>query len=69
MITDDDIMTGPTAAEVPMESWRLRRMVDRGLCPKPRKIGRYSVFSRSDISAIREAARKLGWTHEAVATA
>jgi DNA-binding transcriptional MerR regulator len=61
MRSDQDILIGDVAAEIPMESWRLRRLADRGLCPAPRRVGRYRVFRREDIPAIRAAAIKAGF--------
>jgi DNA-binding transcriptional MerR regulator len=61
MNADQDVLIGDVAAEIPMESWRLRRLADRGLCPAPKRVGRYRVFRREDIPAIREAAIKAGF--------
>jgi DNA-binding transcriptional MerR regulator len=60
MNANQDVLIGDVAAEIPMESWRLRRLADRGLCPAPKRVGRYRVFRREDIPAIREAAIKAG---------
>jgi len=64
-VPEDDLLIGAVAAELNIESWRVRRLADRGLCPQPRRLGRYRVFSRSDIPAIREAADRAGYLNRA----
>jgi len=61
MITSDDVLIGSVADEVGIDSWRLRMLADRGLCPQPQRLGRIRVFKRSDIPAIREAAHLAGY--------
>ena len=55
-----DRFIGDIADMVGCQSWRLRRLAERGLVPS-RKIGRQFVFDVDDVPAIREAAERAGY--------
>lgn len=54
------IALGDVAAAVGCESWRLRRLFERGVLPEPQRVGGYRVFQASEIPTIRLAAEKAG---------
>jgi hypothetical protein len=51
---------GKAALAVPCQEWQLRRLADAKLVPC-NLAGSYRVFSRSDLPAIRAAAREKGY--------
>jgi DNA-binding transcriptional MerR regulator len=40
--------------------WKIATLADLGLLPPPRLIGRYAVYSREDLPAVRAALVKAG---------
>ena len=54
-----DRFIGDIADLVGCQSWRLRRLAERGLIPS-RKIGRQLVFDVADVPAIQAVARQAG---------
>lgn len=62
MTSERDYMTiGEAAERIGIRQWKLGRLYERGLLPRPPKLGPYRVVRESDLPAIVEAARKVGY--------
>ena len=68
MAADADISTiGEVASEISRRTraairpWMIRRLIDRGLLPVPRRVGPYRVFTAKDLPQIERAVREAGY--------
>jgi hypothetical protein len=60
--TIDRVLTiGEAAERIGAQTWRLQRLIARGLFPEPQRIGRTRVVLEDDLPAIAEAMRQAGY--------
>jgi DNA-binding transcriptional MerR regulator len=52
---------GEAADLLGVQSWRLRRLFERGLLGEPERVGRTRVVRREQLPRIREALEKAGY--------
>ena len=55
---------GQAAERLGAQSWRLRRLYQRGLLPEPQWVGRSRVVNEDDLPQIRTALEKAGYLPE-----
>ncbi len=52
---------GPVAARFNVETWKLRRLFERGLLPPAPRVGPYRVIAESDLPRVEQALRSAGY--------
>jgi hypothetical protein len=60
-LTEHSLTLGELASRIGCESWRIRRLFERKLLPEPRRVGKFRVFSESDVEAVRKVAESAGY--------
>jgi DNA-binding transcriptional MerR regulator len=62
MTTVPNLMTiGEVADRFSCQSWKIQRLVSRGLLPAPHRVGPYRVFNAKDLPAIKKALEDAGY--------
>jgi hypothetical protein len=58
----EELLTiGQVGDELKVQSWKVRRLYERGLLPEPPRLGRNRWIARSSLSAVREALLAHGY--------
>lgn len=58
---DDWLTVGQVAELLGAQTWRVQRLIERGLGPKPSRIGRHQVFRKDDVPAVKKALQDAGY--------
>lgn len=46
-------------------AWAIRSVCNRGLCPAPKRLGAYRIWSEADLPKLEAALRRAGYIEEA----
>jgi hypothetical protein len=57
----DVLSMGQVADLIGCQTWKIRRLIGRGLLPEPVRIGVVPIFHRDQLPAIRERLREAGY--------
>lgn len=59
--TDDIVTMGQVADSLGCQTWKIRRLIERGKIPKPRRVGMIPIFDPKDVPQIEKALREAGY--------
>ena len=60
---------GDAARRLGVHPWQVRRIYERGILPEPLRFGAYRLITDSELPALEEALKKVGYLKEGSAHA